>query len=234
MRPDGIIAYYLARDAMASWNAEFGYELISADGKLEFPAAPEPRLVDMERRAVDEARQRLQWLAQVSPEAFKRQQNVQYRVSAIRGGLVRDGAPSLGNDPFANDPLGGFGKSAGGNAGGHGTGDSGPGGGGGYPSEYRLGDARGNAALGFGGNGTGAGEGYGSGGGGDHIFGSGAAANNAGGLGGNAALPAPQAALPAMDKELRAAPRAYSAMGKAETAWANHRWSDRATLKPAD
>ncbi len=145
---------------MASWNAEFGYELISADGKLEFPAAPEPRLVEMERRAVDEARQRLQWLAQVSPEAFQRKQKTQYRVSAIRGGLVRDGAPSLGNDPFANDPLGGFGKSASGNPGGRGSGDMGPGGGT-YPTEYRMADARGNAALGFGGNGTGGGSRYG-------------------------------------------------------------------------
>ena len=177
VRPDGIIAYYLARDAMASWNTEFGYELISADGKLEFPAAPEPRLVDMEKRAVAEARQRLQWLAQVSPEAFQHKQKTQYRLSAIRGGLVRDGAPSLGNDPFANDPLGGFGKSAAGRTSGNGSTDYGPGGtnpdgsgntadgnvyrggNGDVPSELRLADVRGGRGLGGSGYGPGNGSG---------------------------------------------------------------------------
>ena len=183
VRPDGIIAYYLVRDAMASWNTEFGYELISADGKLEFPAAPEPRLVDMEKRAVAEARQRLQWLAQVSPEAFQHKQKTQYRVSAIRGGLVRDGAPSLGNDPFANDPLGGFGKSAAGRSSGNGSTGYGPGrdssgsggntvdgnmyrgGNGDVPSELRSADVRGNRGLGGSGYGPGNGSGdYGAGG----------------------------------------------------------------------
>ncbi len=112
VRPDGIIGYYLAREAMASWDAEFGYELVDGDWKLDFPLTPQPQLKEMEERAVTEARQRLQWLAQASPERFERKSKAQYRLSAIRGGLVRDGGPSLGNDPFANDPLGGFGRSA--------------------------------------------------------------------------------------------------------------------------
>ncbi len=72
VRPDGIIAYYLVRDAMTSWDAEFGYELVGADWKLEFPMPSNPQLKEMETRAVAEARQRMQWLAQVSPELFSR------------------------------------------------------------------------------------------------------------------------------------------------------------------
>ncbi len=40
VRPTGIIGYYLVRDAMSSWDAEFGYELVGEDWKLEFPNAP--------------------------------------------------------------------------------------------------------------------------------------------------------------------------------------------------
>ncbi len=123
VRPDGIIAYYLARDAMTSWDAEFGYELVGADWKLAYPMQPVPQLKEMETRAVAEARQRMEQLAQISPELFSRKSGankVQYHVSPFRGGVVRDGGPSLGNDPFADDPLGGFGRkstSAGGMAG---------------------------------------------------------------------------------------------------------------------
>jgi len=111
VRPDGIIAYYLVRDAMSSWDAEFGYELVGQDWQLDFPMKPEQQLKEMETRAVAESRERMQWLAQVSPELFERKASkVQYHVSPFRGGTVRADGPSLGNDPFANDPLGGFGK----------------------------------------------------------------------------------------------------------------------------
>ncbi len=111
VRPTGIIGYYLVRDAMSSWDAEFGYELVGEDWKLEFPNAPDPQLQEMENRAVAESRQQLQWLAQVSPELFSRKSSkTEYHVSPFRGGVVRDGGPSLGNDPFADDPLGGFGR----------------------------------------------------------------------------------------------------------------------------
>jgi biopolymer transport protein ExbD len=170
VRPDGIIAYYLVRDAMSSWDAEFGYELVGQDWKLDFPMQPEAQLKEQEERAVAEARQQLQWLAQVSPELFSRKASkVQYHVSPFRGGVVRDGGPSLGNDPFANDPLGGFGRSGGnGNSAIPGVGDgpatggtpgSGPGGYGngvsGQPGGTQLADARGNSAFAVGGNGSG-------------------------------------------------------------------------------
>ncbi|HZZ29790.1 MAG TPA: hypothetical protein VFE46_17475 [Pirellulales bacterium] len=111
VRPDGIIAYYLVRDAMSSWDAEFGYELVGQDWKLEFPMQTEPQLKNQEERAVADARQQLQWLAKISPELFSRKASkVEYHVSPFRGGVVRDGGPSLGSDPFADDPLGGFGR----------------------------------------------------------------------------------------------------------------------------
>ena len=70
VRPDGIIAYYLARDAMTSWDAEFGYELVGADWKMAYPMPSIPQLQEMETRAVAEARQRMEQLAQISPEFF--------------------------------------------------------------------------------------------------------------------------------------------------------------------
>ena len=97
--PDGIIAYYLARDAMISWDAEFGYELVGADWKMAYPMPSIPQLQEMETRAVAEARQRMEQLAQISPDLFSRKSGankVQYHVSPFRGGVVRDGGPSLG------------------------------------------------------------------------------------------------------------------------------------------
>jgi hypothetical protein len=172
VRPDGVNAYWDVRGAMSSWNADFGYEFVGADWKLEYPNAPDPRLIDMENRAVAEARQQLQWLAQISPELFARKANkVQYHVSPNGGGIVRDGGPSFGNDPFADDPLGGFGRTGrNGNSaisGTNGNGGFGGGGGnggqagieGGYPGARGTGGSGMNA----GGNGMGPGA-YGVGG----------------------------------------------------------------------
>ena len=159
VRPDGIIAYYLARDAMISWDAEFGYELVGADWKMAYPMPSIPQLQEMETRAVAEARQRMEQLAQISPELFSRKSGankVQYHVSPFRGGVVRDGGPSLGNDPFADDPLGGFGRKTPNN--------------GGFPG---------------GNSGAIAGLGQSSSTGGDRVFGS---KNSTGGLYGNSAF----------------------------------------------
>jgi hypothetical protein len=164
VRPDGIIAYYLVRDAMSSWDAEFGYELVGQDWQLDYPMKPEPQLKDMETRAVAESRERMQWLAQVSPELFERKPSkVQYHVSPFRGGAVRDGGPSLGNDPFADDPLGGFGRQGSGfGVQGSGPGgsalrggpESGPGVGSQSSAVNGLAGTRGNSAFGLGDGGT--------------------------------------------------------------------------------
>ncbi|MEX2138662.1 MAG: hypothetical protein WD894_05335 [Pirellulales bacterium] len=100
VRPDGIQAYYAARAAMQSWGSDFGYQTIDQDWKLEFPPV-DSRLAQLERQAVDEARQRLVWLAQMSPDRYgaggehrTSGNKVSYRVSPL-GGLVREGGPTL-------------------------------------------------------------------------------------------------------------------------------------------
>ena len=52
VRPDGVAAYYAAREAMKSWATEFGYELIDADWKLAYQA-PDPTIGSSSRASVD-------------------------------------------------------------------------------------------------------------------------------------------------------------------------------------
>lgn len=37
VRPEGIMAFYAAREALRSWGAEFGYELVGSDWQLHYP-----------------------------------------------------------------------------------------------------------------------------------------------------------------------------------------------------
>jgi hypothetical protein len=57
VRPDGAEMYTMARSAMQSWSAEYGYELVEADMQLRYPPADEA-LGDVVRRTVDLSRQR--------------------------------------------------------------------------------------------------------------------------------------------------------------------------------
>lgn len=57
VRPDGAEMYTMARSAMQSWSAEYGYELVEADLQLRYPPADEA-LGDVVRRTVDLSRQR--------------------------------------------------------------------------------------------------------------------------------------------------------------------------------
>jgi hypothetical protein len=103
VRPDGIEAYYAARAAMQSWGADFGYQTVDQDWKLEYPPL-DGRLAQIERQAVEEARERLKWLAQMNPGRYgadgerhgsgaSKGRSV-YHVSPL-GGLVREGGPTL-------------------------------------------------------------------------------------------------------------------------------------------
>jgi hypothetical protein len=114
VRPDGIEAYYAARAAMLSWGSDFGYQTIDQDWELDFPPA-DPRLAQLERQAVDEARERLRWLAQLSPDRYGSRgksrtsgNKVSYRVSPM-GGLIREGGPSLSDSTGSSSPGGGRG-----------------------------------------------------------------------------------------------------------------------------
>ena len=98
VRPSGVMAYYAARDAIASWGSDFGYQLIEEDWRLAFPEK-DLALRDVELQAINEARERLQWLAQTR-SAVRRRKPVtkQYRASSVRGGAVAVGGPSVLGD----------------------------------------------------------------------------------------------------------------------------------------
>ncbi len=138
VRPSGVMAYYAAREAIQSWGSEFGYQLVDEDWTLSFPPR-DPTLAEVEKRAIDESRQRLQWLAESRP-ARPVKPAQQYRAATTRGGVVAEGGPSVLGDQsrfeWANQQAASFGQGGGGGQiGGSGAGgSSGPGGGvGGLP-----------------------------------------------------------------------------------------------------
>ena len=96
VRPSGVMAYYAAREAIQSWGSDFGYQLIEEDWTLTFPPR-DPALAEVEKRAIDEARQRLAWLAEVRPVKAPRPTQ-QYRAATSRGGVVAEGGPSVLGD----------------------------------------------------------------------------------------------------------------------------------------
>jgi len=96
VRPSGVMAYYAAREAIQSWGSEFGYQLIDEDWTLSFPPR-DPTLAEVEKRAIEESRQRLAWLAEVRPVKQARPAQ-QYRAAMTRGGVVAEGGPSVLGD----------------------------------------------------------------------------------------------------------------------------------------
>ena len=161
VRPSGVMAYYAAREAIQSWGSDFGYQLIDEDWTLTFPPA-DPTLAQVEKRAIDESRARLAWLAEVRP-ARPAKPPQQYRAAPTRGGVVADGGPSVLGDQsrwdWKNGPpsggaanCGGFGSEGSGGgqgAGGDGSGEGGPGGhGSGVAGRRGAGGLPGSAAAG--------------------------------------------------------------------------------------
>ena len=96
VRPTGVMAYYAARESLQSWGSEFGYQLVDEDWTLTYPAR-DPALAEVEARAVEEARQRLQWLAQVRP-VRRAKPTQQFRAAPTRGGVVSEDGPSVLGD----------------------------------------------------------------------------------------------------------------------------------------
>jgi hypothetical protein len=96
VRPDGIEAYYAARAAMVSWGSDFGYQTIDQDWELVYPPA-DPQLTEIQRKAVEDARERTQWLVQLNRgrSGGGAKSKVTYRVSPLTGGLIRESGPSL-------------------------------------------------------------------------------------------------------------------------------------------
>lgn len=69
VRPDGAYAYGAAMSAISSWDADFGYEFVDTDWKLEYPD-PDPRLDQAMRHAVAQARERQAMLAKAAPRQY--------------------------------------------------------------------------------------------------------------------------------------------------------------------
>jgi len=108
VRPDGIGAYYAAREAMTSWGSDFGYELIDQEWKLDFNA-PDPELAKETQLALDEARVRQRQLARAAPRRYSEAERPVFRASPTQGGLVREGGSR--SSPYASGGRGGgFGK----------------------------------------------------------------------------------------------------------------------------
>jgi hypothetical protein len=201
VRPSGVMAYYAAREAIASWGSDFGYQLVEEHWQLDFPA-PDLQLADVERRAIEEARTRLAWLQQVQSARVARQApRVQYRAATTRGGVEVDGGPSVLGDqsrwewrePGGENEGQGGGQGIFGSGNGNGTGDrtgmagNGPvGGNGSQPPgsswQQNAQGSGGDAILGSGTGTTGAGYGPGGspGGSGERYEGSSAFASTAG------------------------------------------------------
>ncbi|MFM7243827.1 MAG: hypothetical protein ACKO40_06575 [Planctomycetaceae bacterium] len=96
VRPSGVMAYYAARESIQSWGSEFGYQFIDEDWTLNYPPR-DAALADAETRAIEEARRRLEWLAQVRPPK-RSKPAVQYRAATTRGGVVSNNGPSVLGD----------------------------------------------------------------------------------------------------------------------------------------
>ena len=194
VRPSGVMAYYAAREAIQSWGSEFGYQLIDEDWTLTFPP-PDPMLAQVEKRAIEESRARLAWLAEVRPARPVRPPQ-QYRAAPTRGGVVADGGPSVLGDQSRWDWKNGQQAGAGGGQGGSGDGSGDASGSGQGRGTWAAGGGSGAAqggaarpdASGGAVDSTGAGDGYGTGG--DVILGGGAGGTDGGrfGAGGRGAV----------------------------------------------
>ena len=113
VRPDGILAYYAAREALKSWASGFGYEFIGEDWELAFDP-PDAELASVERRAVDRARMMQRQLALMAPRRYSRRQSRSFELD--------ENDPSL-RGPGGDDTNAGFGgpdhEFGGGQNGGH-------------------------------------------------------------------------------------------------------------------
>ncbi len=112
VRPEGIMAFYAAREALRSWGAEFGYELVGSDWQLRYPPTP-PGLRGTLEKAVATARLEQRALALAMRAAGTAGANsaappakAVYRVAPGGGGLIEQaGGPAQNSSrrsPFAS------------------------------------------------------------------------------------------------------------------------------------
>lgn len=105
VRPKGAESYAAAREAMLSWDAEFGYELIDDDLELQFPE-PDPFLAQMLMQTVEVARRRKVAVMRAAPREYGRVEDTGLLTATSRGGFVPSGGGS-GDDgsPFGKNSF---------------------------------------------------------------------------------------------------------------------------------
>lgn len=108
VRPDGIVAYQYARQALRGYDEEFGYELVGADKKLDY-GTPNPAMQRVLEQVVGSARQRQVMLAAAMPKKFQGEDTL---VS-----FAAEDQPSFQQAVAAADATGGSGYGAPGNNG---------------------------------------------------------------------------------------------------------------------
>jgi hypothetical protein len=227
VRPDGIVAYQYARQALRGYDEEFGYELVGDDKKLDY-GKPNPAMQRVLEQVVGSARQRQVMLAAAMPKKFQGEDTV---VS-----FAAEDQPSFQQAVAAADASGGTGYgppgTGGGQPGGVGKGPAGAGGSGtgsnNFPGINTQFSASNNSVVatravqggtGYSATGTGAGNGTGNGSGngfaGTGTAPGGYAANGPGGLAGQAGgQPGGQAGSPGGQAGGNAAGGATGAAGQ--------------------
>jgi len=80
VRPDGAVAYSMARAAMAEWDDEFGYELIDQETELAFPPS-DSSLKRLLQGTIQAARERQALLAAAMPSRFDTPSPASFSVS---------------------------------------------------------------------------------------------------------------------------------------------------------
>ncbi|MEX0643396.1 MAG: hypothetical protein WD468_11875 [Pirellulales bacterium] len=121
VRPEGILAYYRVRQAIESWDAEFGYELIDNDWKLEYPAS-NPLLAELEHQAVQFSRTRQQMLVAAAPRAY----GGRHQMGGNSFDEDDDVEEGDGSGEFSDERGGGFGAGSRGGGARYGDGSGGP------------------------------------------------------------------------------------------------------------
>ncbi|MGY8767325.1 MAG: hypothetical protein ACKVH8_02680 [Pirellulales bacterium] len=103
VRPGGAESYSAARDAMQSWDSEFGYELVDEDLELAYPES-DPFLAKRLIETVDIARRRKLALIMSAPGEYGRAEESGMLSATSNGGFSSSGSGnSDGDSPFESN-----------------------------------------------------------------------------------------------------------------------------------
>ncbi|MFI4876039.1 MAG: hypothetical protein ACIALR_11895 [Blastopirellula sp. JB062] len=103
VRPEGAESYAAARDAMLSWDSEFGYELIDDQLDLQYPEA-DPFLAQTLLQTVDVARRRKLQVMMAAPREYGRVEDTGLLTATSRGGFAPSGGGTRDNGkPFGKN-----------------------------------------------------------------------------------------------------------------------------------